>query len=661
MNIKITHSWLLEYVDTDATPQEIQTYLSLCGPSIERIDKVGDEIVYDIEITSNRIDSASVFGIALEAAAILPMFGKKAILKKNPIGEETFSSLKTLSKEKLTVTIDDPTLCPRFTAIVLDNVTATPSPDVIQKRLRAVGVKVINSVIDISNYLMIELGQPSHVFNYDAIGKHTMKMRESKKGERLITLDEREIILPGGDIVIEDGDGKLIDLCGIMGGYSSRFIETAKRIVFFVQNYDKVHVRRTMMKTGQRTLAGTYFEKGLDNERVESTLVRGAHLLSQFAGAQVVSPIQDIYPSPYNPKSLSFAVEDITKKIGVEIDKQKIINILSSLQFAPKEKNNTITVTIPSFRQYDISILEDIVEEVARVYGYFAIPSTLQEMRYIEQPKDTESLFTYQEIIKSYLKHIGLHEVMNYSACSLDLLKAFDLNEKDHIYITNSISQDIKYLRTSLIPSLVQNSKQNEGFSDELWLFEIAKTYLPNGDKLPTERFKIGIAVNTSFSDLKGIIDGLVRELHIPSIAYKQGDHMFYSPRAQGTLRISNGENIGTYGLVKTQFVQAVGAKKAVYTAEFDFDMLVHEAKRMPMYKPFSQFATITLDLTMSHKKSFAEIKRHAYDVCPHLVSILVKDTYKDTITLRLSFTDSNKNLTEKEALLELEKIKSFS
>jgi len=661
MNIKITHSWLLEYIDTDATPNEIQKYLSLCGPSVERIEKVGDEIVYDIEITSNRIDSASVFGIALEAAAILPMFGKKAHLKKNPINEEKFASLKTPSENKLTVIIEGPKLCPRFTAIVLDEVNAVPSPDFIQKRLKAVGVKVINSVIDISNYLMIELGQPSHVFNYDAIGKHTMKMRESKKGEKVMTLDEKEITLPGGDIVIEDGNGKLIDLCGIMGGYSSRFVESAKRIVFFVQNYDKVHIRRTTMKTGQRTLAGTYFEKGLDNERVESTLVMGTRLLSQFAGAKIVSSIQDIYPSPYHPESLSFTVEEISKKIGVEISKEKIISILTSLQFAPKEKNNTIIIMIPSFRQYDISILEDIVEEVARVYGYFAIPSVLQEMRYIEQPKEAESFFTYQEIIKSYLKHIGLHEVMNYSACSLDLLNAFSFDADKHIYITNSISEDIKYLRQSLIPSLVQNNKQNEGFSDEVKMFEIAKTYFPNGEELPTEQFKIGIAVNTSFNDLKGIIDGLINELHIQTITFEKGSDMLFSPSAQGKLYASKGKDIGTFGLIKPQFTQEVGTKKAVYAAELDFNLLVHEAKRMPMYKPFSQFATITLDVTIPHKKSFEEIKRYSHKACPHLVSISVKDLYQETITLRLMFTDTTKNLTEKEALVELEKIKTLS
>ncbi len=661
MNIKITHSWLLEYIDTDATPNEIQKYLSLCGPSVERIEKVDDEVVYDIEITSNRIYSASVFGIALEVAAILPMFAKKAILKKNPTLEDKFTSLNAPSEKKLTVTIEKPELCPRFSAIVLDNVTANPSPEFIQKRLKAVGVKVINSVVDISNYLMIELGQPSHIFNYEAIGKQTIHMRESKKGEKVMTLDEKEIALPGGDIVIEDGEGRLIDLCGIMGGYSSRFVETTKRIVFFVQNYDKVHIRRTTMKTGQRTLAGTYFEKGLDSERVEATLTIGTKLLTQYAGAKMISRVQDIYPVPYIPKTLSFTPNEISKKIGVPIEKEKIIKILASLQFAPSEKDGTITISIPSFRQYDVVILEDVVEEVARVYGYFAIPSVLPEMKYIEQPKDAESFFTYQEIIKSFLKHLGLHEVMNYSGCSLDLLKSFSLDESKYIYITNSISEDIKYLRQSLIPSLTANCKQNEGFADSVRMFEVAKTYFPNGEELPTEQFKIGLAVNTSFEDLKGILDGLINELNIPSFYFEKGDNALFSPSAQGKLSTDNGKTIGVYGLIKLQYTQKVGTKKSVFAAELDFTALIENARRMPMYKPFSQFATITLDVTVPHTKSFDEIKQYAFKTCRHLVSLSVKDLYKDTITLRLVFTDVTKNYTEKEALEELNKFKSLS
>jgi len=221
MNIKITFNWLLEYLDTDATPNELQKYLSLCGPSIESVTKVGNDYVFDIEITSNRIDTASVIGIAQEAQAILPMFGKKAVLKLNPLLNLKLNQIKSGSGFDLKVEIRNPDLVSRFTAIVFDGIVIGESPDYIKERLKLAGVKIINNVVDISNYLMLTLGQPIHMFDYDKISNHTMIVRASKKGEKLTTLDELEMTLPGGDIVIEDGGGRLIDLAGIMGGRNS--------------------------------------------------------------------------------------------------------------------------------------------------------------------------------------------------------------------------------------------------------------------------------------------------------------------------------------------------------------------------------------------------------------------------------------------------------
>ena len=306
MNIKITHNWLLEYLETDATPQEIQKYLSLSGPSVESVTKVGNDYVYDIEVTSNRIDMASVFGIAQETQAILPQFGKKAKLLFNPLNSYRFpvilaSPVKsgTRPESLLKIKISDKKLCSRFTAIILDNIKISPSPEFISKRLQLCGIKSINNVVDISNYLMLSLGQPVHVFDYDKIGKATMILRESKKGEKITTLDKKEIILPGGDIVIEDGGGKIIDLCGIMGGLNSAVNEKTKKIILFVQTYNPQKIRRTSMLSGQRTVAATYFEKGLDEERVEPTTIYGVELLEKYAGAKMASQIYDIYPNPF--------------------------------------------------------------------------------------------------------------------------------------------------------------------------------------------------------------------------------------------------------------------------------------------------------------------------------------------------------------------------
>src|SRR3972149_5125369 len=199
-------------------------------------------------------------------------------------------------KLPLRVKIIDPNLVSRFTAIIFDQIVIKGSPDFIKDRLTRAGVKVINNVVDISNYLMITLGQPIHMFDYDKIADHRMIVRESKKGEKLVTLDEKEIVLPGGDIVIEDGSGKLIDLCGIMGGLNSAISSKTKRVLLFVQTYNKSKIRKTTMTTGQRTIAATFFEKGLDEERVVATTVNAAQLLEKYCYAKVVSKINDIYP-----------------------------------------------------------------------------------------------------------------------------------------------------------------------------------------------------------------------------------------------------------------------------------------------------------------------------------------------------------------------------
>ncbi|KKP52412.1 MAG: Phenylalanine-tRNA ligase beta subunit [Candidatus Roizmanbacteria bacterium GW2011_GWA2_33_33] len=303
MNIKITYNWLLEYLDTDATPDQVREYLSLCGPSIENVERMGDDHVFDIEVISNRIDYASVLGIAQESVAILPMFGKKAKFKTNLLKAYNFEKYylthdRGIDNKKLNIVIKDESLCQRFTAVVIENVKIAPSPKFISERLIACGIKSINNVVDISNYLMLALGQPVHTFDYDQIKGSTMIMRESKKGEKIFTLDEKEVTLPGGDIVMEDGSGRLIDLCGIMGGLNSAITEKTKNVVLFVQTYDKVKIRKTTMTTGVRTIAATFFEKGLDAERVEPTLVYGVELLEKYAQGKVGSKLYDIYPNP---------------------------------------------------------------------------------------------------------------------------------------------------------------------------------------------------------------------------------------------------------------------------------------------------------------------------------------------------------------------------
>lgn len=662
MDVKITYNWLCEYLETDASAHEIQKYLSLCGPSVEKVEKKGDDWVFDIEVTSNRVDAASVFGIAQECQAILPRFGKKAKLKSNPLLDYPFIRLPKPpeNKLKLNLQLDDQALASRLTGIILSNIRIEPSPDFIRQRLEACDIRSINNVVDVSNYIMLALGQPSHTFDYDTIKDKTMIIREARKGEKVTTLDKKEITLPGGDIVIEDGTGNLVDLAGIMGGLESEVTNKTKNVLLFIETYNKSKIRKTSMLTGQRTQAATYFEKGLDAERVEPAIVYGASLLEKYAGGHVASELYDIYQHPYKAKSIKVKESDIERITGIKIPSKDAASILRNLGFATNVKSDTLDVSIPSWRQYDVEIVEDIVEEVTRVYGYHNLPNTLQAPRYITTPTDIQDQFKTQQIIKIYLKHIGLNETMNYSMISDIQLERFGIRPQDCLMLQNTISEDIKYMRPSLIPSLVKNIKDNAGKRKIIRLFEIAKTYTPRKGDLPQETYHLTIATNTTYADIKGIVEGLLLELtiHTYNVEPKKAQYLYDIVSAEIE---SNGQSISKVGQLESKIQFAHELPGPIYIADFEISNLIKAATNAPNYKPTNQYATIKLDLTVHIKADlpYGTIVKKALATSRLLEKVEYVGLYKDKLTLRFYFTSTTKNLTEAEAKAELEKIKS--
>lgn len=668
MNIKITYDWLLEYLETDADPHEMQKFLSLSGPSIETVEKVGDDYVFDIEITSNRIDMASVFGVAQEAQAILPQFGKKAKLKFNPLETYTFDNLhaEPVPINKLDVTIADPELCLRFTAIVISDVTMKQSSELIKKRLELSGIRSLNNVIDISNYLMLSLGQPTHMFDYDQIKGKKMLLRKSKKGEKMTTLDGKEFTLPGDDIVIEDGSGRIIDLCGIMGGENSSITNDTKNVLFFVQTYNKRHIRKTSMLTGQRTMAATYFEKGLDPERVEPTFVYGIDLLLEATQGHATSELIDIYPHKREEKKVKVYLKDIHRVIGVTIEEKKVVAILENLGFTVNRHENEelaypdgvyFEVTVPTYRTDDVDIKEDIIEEVARVYGYYNLPNNISPLLYIKQPHEMEMLFKTISKSKHYLKHIGLHEFLNYSMVSKQLLENVGMDPSKHLKIANTISKEIEYMRRSLAPSLVKNIRDNIGKRDVLKIFEIAKIYTPREKELPDEQYILTIAVTTDFFDLKGIVEGLFAELNIRNVSYETKDFNLLSFNTS-TAILNREKTVGRIGMLRKEYAENMGLSDDVYLAEIDFAFIVgNYSITAPFTDPITT-AVIKLDANIEmQEKKYGEVEKKAYQSSPLLQNMQIIDRYKDNLTIRFFFADPNRNITEEDAKKELKKI----
>ncbi len=613
MNILIPHSWLKDYLKTDAKPEEIAEALSLHAFSVEKIETLpwGDKN-YEIEVTTNRGDALSVLGVARELRAILPRQGFSVSWQE----PRNFNRKKASGPYKLEVEIKDKNLVPRFCAIVLADVKIKPSPKFMQQRLEAVGTRALNNVIDVTNYLMFDKGQPMHVFDYDKIKGHRMIVRESKSGEKVVTLDGVERILPSGVIVIEDGEGRLIDLCGIMGAKNSEVDEQTKNVLLFVQVYNPTRIRQASMSLGHRTEAAMRFEKGIDTAGVLPALWEAVAMLEKNAGAKIASKLIDILNVDYRPKKVLIDYKKINAVAGIIIDKKTVDKTLSDLGFKIAGKH----AIVPSWRYDDISIAEDLAEEVIRLYGYYKLPDNLLTGQIPFSVED--SIFYWEEKVKDYLRLQGFFECYSNSATSLANAG------QGALALANSLSEEFAYLRTSLLPQLKEIIKKNQGYSNSLALFELASVYLRNGDGLPFQPVKLGLMVkNIDYLVFKGIIEGLIKELGIKED--------------------------------KKPELEILELGDGILAVELDFDSLAKNATLEKTYKPLCAFNAIKEDLTFMIPEGvlYPVIIKTISSVDNRINRLIFKDIYKNYLTLAIEYLDREKQISSNETQQIREKI----
>ncbi len=648
MNILIPDSWLREYLKTKATPQKLKEYLSLCGPSVERIHQIHGETVYDIEITSNRPDAMSVVGIAREAAAILPRFGIKASITGDPY-QFTPQKHRYYGSKKLFIKTD-PKLNPRFTALVFEQVKIGPSPAWLVKKLEAVGVRSINNVVDITNYLMHAYGQPAHVFDYDAIGAKngtpTMILRASKKGETITTLDGKDRILPGDDILIEDGKGKLIDLCGIMGGENSSVKNTTTNVVLFLQTYDPMHIRKTSMALAHRTEAAGLFEKGLDTELVMPVFIKGMKLMEELTGGKVASKLYDLYPKPYKSYAVSCARTKIDSYVGTKLPDRQIKNILSSLGFSPKITKHDVTVSVPSFRR-DVTIDVDVIEEIARLYGYHNIGTKLPDS---EPPLVTpDPMLTWEEDIKTRLRDWGFTETYTYSMISENQMDVFGLDKTKAYKIANPLSSDWVYMRPSLLPSMLAAVEENLHHQTLMSFFELSMIYEYREGDLPKETPRLLVAgTGRFFFAAKGVAEALFDIFGIP---FPTMDTETKPPSWYDKNRFLSLGKYGHIGELAPDFLVSLGIKKPITLLELNFAKFVAHAKPMKTYVPIPKYPAVVEDISFvvpegTHVGPMMDAIKNV-DPLIHNVSLL--DVHKNSRTFHITYLDSNKNLTNED------------
>lgn len=637
MDLLISDKWLRDFLKTKATPKQIEKYLSLCGPSVERTQKTSDgDTVYSIEITTNRVDSASVYGIAREASAILPRLGIKANLKK--IDDKTKQRF-VKNVKYLSATVD-PSLCPRFTVALIKNVNFKDSPKWVKERLASAGERPINNIVDISNFVMHELGQPVHTFDYDKIKGARMILRNSKKGEAIKTLDEKTHKLSNEDMVIEDGDGRLIDLSGIMGGKLSAIDKKTKNVLLFVQTYNPQKVRQSSMSLAHRTEGSALFEKGTDPELVPVGMARAIELFEKLTGGKVENEILDIYPNPKKVKSISVKKDIIDNLIGINIPKAEINKYLEPLGFKAVWEKDVLNLKVPSYRYKDIEIPEDVVEEIARMYGYHNLPSKLMSGDLPE--KTNNNYFSFERKIKDILKELKAIETYTLSLVSRKEV------EKSALKLKNPLGKDAEFLRTSLTPSLINAARQNKNIKDSFHIFEMANVYIPRMNNLPEEQLMLaGIFANYDFRKARGIVEKLLETLNITHEetleelkGYKPSQRLVYK---------TNGKEIGEFG----------NLEKGYTYYEFPVQKLHKHSNPIKSFTPPAKHPPQIEDVTLvlPEKTKVGEVIKTIKSINQLISKAELKTVYKDSFTFNIWYQDPKKTLDNKEVEIIREKI----
>lgn len=629
MNIQILDSWLREYLDTLATPRQIAKILSLCGPSVEKVEKHGNDWLYNIEVTTNRVDAMSVYGIARETAAILPQFGIKASLKRVRYNKPT------VPKKLLPLFVkSDKNLVYRTIGVVVEDIKNWQSPSWMATRLNASGIRPLNSIVDITNYVMTEFGHPMHAFDYDKIPDSTIIIRESKKGEKIVSLEDRQYSLPGGDIVFQSAKGEIIDLPGIIGTKNSIVSNETKRVLFFVDNNDPNRIRKSSMSLAIRTVAATLNEKGVDPELGMVVILRAIDLSKKIAKARLASKIYDNYVSFVKPKTIETTSFFIEKRLGVEIEKTEIASILNSLEFGASWSGDKLDVIVPSHRVKDVEIQEDIVEEIARIYGYHNLPSNLMEGKIPDPYPDPP--FEFEMKIKQALKGLGGIEIY-----TLSLVSRTD-TVISSLRLTNPLGGDSEYLRTSLMPSLLKVVDQNSGETAKPYhLFEMANVYLPRKDSLPEERMTLaGIFVGSTYREAKGIVEALLEELNVKWNLEIQDAKDFLPARRVVFLDAKT--EIGELEIVE---------KNNLIYYQFEVEKLRKTALKIKKYTPIPKYPPQIEDLTLTvpEKTKIGDLLSFIKSQDPQIVKVELEDVYNNSHTFRIWYQNPGKTLTNEE------------
>ncbi|MGY0756817.1 phenylalanine--tRNA ligase subunit beta [Staphylococcus haemolyticus] len=616
--------------------------------------------VMEFDLTPNRADALSMVGTAYEVAALYQTEMTKPTTKSNEISES--------ARNELSVTIINPEKVPYYSARVVKNVSIEPSPIWMQARLIKAGIRPINNVVDISNYVLLEYGQPLHMFDQDHIGSKEIVVRQAKDEETMTTLDNNERKLVDTDIVISNGQ-EPIALAGVMGGDFSEVTEQTTNVVIEGAIFDPVSIRHTSRRLNLRSEASSRFEKGIATEFVDEAVDRACYLLQELASGEVLKDRVSSGDLGSFVTPIDITAEKVNKTIGFNLSNDEIQAIFKQLGFETTLKGETLTVNVPS-RRKDITIKEDLIEEVARIYGYDEIPSSLPVFGEVTSGELTDRQHKTRTV-KETLEGAGLNQAITYSLVSKDHAKDFALQERPTISLLMPMSEAHATLRQSLLPHLIEATAYNVARKNkDVRLYEVGRVFFGNGEgELPDEvEYLSGIltgeyAVNAwqgkkeeiDFFIAKGVVDRVAEKLNL-EFSYKAGKIEGLHPGRTAIVSLE-GQDIGFIGELHPQ-VAADNDLKRTYVFELNYDAMMQVAVGYINYEQIPKFPGVTRDIALevNHDVPSSELKQIIHNNGEDILqSTLVFDVYegehlekgKKSVAIRLNYLDTEDTLTD--------------
>lgn len=671
-------------LDLEKLPEEQKTGIFILPSDtpvgIPAKDVLGlNDVVLEFELTANRADCFSVFGLVREIAAIT---GNKPHFPEIKVNEDDNTKLNDI----FSVEIADPDLCSRFSTRMLKNVKIGPSPEWMQQRLEGAGIRSINNVVDVTNFVMIELGHPMHAYDYDKITGKKLIARRAIEGEELHTLDDTSRKAKGEMLVIADSE-KAAGLAGIMGGFETEITDTTTTVVLESADFYGPCIRRTARACGLSSEASGRFERGVDSETTIKALDRAAQLLQEMGACTVCEGIVDVYPNPKQANYVTFTPEQINNHLGTNIAKNVMLNIITSVGFdVTKDENDEITVKVPSWRN-DVTCMADISEEIARLHGFDKIKFTLPNGVSMQGTQSAKQ--TFIDKVKTSLSSQGLYETISFALTNEETFNKLNIPQdsplRKAVPIMNPLSDEYPLVRTTLLSSIFDNLARNLARkNDDVALFEVGSVFFPKAlpvTELPDEVVKIAGAITgrrnaqgwnqtndmVDFYDAKGIIEELLANLRVTRYTVEAGTH--YAMHPGKTALFKKGRDvIATVGEVHPAVLSAYGITKPVYIFELDATTVMKYMAKDLKYKALPKYPATSRDLAMlvDVDVNAADIEKAMTKAAgQNLTQITLFDVYtgkqveegKKSLAFSLTFQSNDKTLTDAEIDPAIEKI----